>query len=638
MPSRASQTQGMDTEREPPMHIIPPDASGASDPLLNVVVDDRYRIERRLGIGGMSTVYLAKNGAGGRVAIKLIPPRLVGTKNVRQRCMLEARVLTEIASNYVVRAFDAKELPNGQIYIVMEFLNGEDLETLVHREGPLPWRRAVRMVRMICAGLSAAHGHNLVHRDVKLPNCFRVLVDGDPDHIKLIDFGIVKVINVVEASGAMKPITEEGVILGTVHYLAPELFHGGAPSVQSDLYAVGISLYKLLIGEVPFPGTNKLDVCQRHCSEPVVPPGHRMPALEIPADVDRLVLRALAKDPEHRYQTADEMVTDLDALLNRSYTPGRIAIAGFPRLVESGDAQAAKSPGDQSAENTDDPAAQVPVKANPPDLLPRPITTTDESRVQSGPRCQPTPVRVVGRRERLFKLFTPLLCTVVALVISWAVVPEVPARQAEVSRSAPPQSVVKLPEVGAGEPPAIGVPRLVDPTIVGAADTEEIEIEDPATPLDLPAAPALDGLEPTSPDSGGSPLDVKPPEPVAAVVPLTGPVLPAADPPRTCKPEPNFDYASAQKYIQEQAPYISRCLADAKLNAAVITVVAQRSGVSRSVQTNKLARAASKCLRSMIKQIVFEASPAGGAFVYHYPGATLSRISLPGCIPPPGAA
>ncbi|HEY8379758.1 MAG TPA: serine/threonine-protein kinase, partial [Nannocystis sp.] len=267
------------------------------------VIDGRYRLEQALGSGGMSTVYRGTHvRTGGALAIKVLDPRLSGKADMHQRCLQEARAMMDISSNHVVRAYDVGETPAGQVYIVMEYLEGEDLDHLLQREGPIPWPRVAGMAIQICSGLASAHAKGTFHRDIKPQNCFRVTVDRNPDHIKLIDFGIAKDTN------SSQELTQDGVLLGTPEYMAPELIAANAvPDARSDIYAVGATLYKLLTGSTPFASKNILDLLYHQKHTAAEPPSKRAPDRQIPPIADQIVLRALEKDPARRFQTAEEM-------------------------------------------------------------------------------------------------------------------------------------------------------------------------------------------------------------------------------------------------------------------------------------------------------------------------------------------
>src|SRR5918911_309714 len=273
-----------------------------SDTLINTLFDGRYRIMRRLGTGGMANVYLAEDQElGRRVAIKILNDRHAGDDQFIERFRREAKNAAGLSHPNIVSIYDRGEA-EGTYYIAMEFLDGRSLKELIISRGPTPIRIAIDYTRQILAAIGHAHRNGIVHRDIKPHN---VVVDPE-GRLKVTDFGIAR-------SGASQ-MTEVGSIIGTAQYLSPEQARGSPVDQRSDLYSVGIVLYEMLTGKVPFTGDTPLEIAMKHLSEVPVPPSEIRP--ELPESLDLVVLRALAKDPDDRYQTAEEMDADL-ALVQR---------------------------------------------------------------------------------------------------------------------------------------------------------------------------------------------------------------------------------------------------------------------------------------------------------------------------------
>jgi eukaryotic-like serine/threonine-protein kinase len=268
-----------------------------TDTLIDTLFDGRYRIVRKLGTGGMANVYLAEDQElGRRVAIKILDERHASDEQFVERFRREAKNAAALSHPNIVSIYDRGEA-EGTYYIAMEYLDGRTLKELLVRFGPPPIRIAVGYTRQILAGLGFAHKFGLVHRDIKPHNA---LVDS-AGHVKVTDFGIAR-------SGSSQ-MTEAGSIIGTAQYLSPEQARGARVDQRSDLYSVGVLLYELLTGSVPFTGDTPVEIAMKHLSEVPQPPSRRRP--EVPRGLDQVVLRALAKDPEDRYQTAEEMDADL---------------------------------------------------------------------------------------------------------------------------------------------------------------------------------------------------------------------------------------------------------------------------------------------------------------------------------------
>ena len=268
-----------------------------SDTLIDTVFDGRYRIVRKLGSGGMANVYLAEDQElGRRVAIKILDDRHAADDQFIERFRREAKNAAGLSHPNIVSIYDRGEA-EGTYYIAMEFLDGRSLKELIVSRGPTPIRLAIEYTRQILAAIGFAHRHGIVHRDIKPHN---VVVDAD-GRVKVTDFGIAR-------SGASQ-MTEVGSIIGTAQYLSPEQARGAAVDQRSDLYSVGVVIYEMLTGTVPFTGETPLEIAMKHLSEVPVPPSELRP--EVPHDLDLIVLRALAKDPEDRYASAEEMDAEL---------------------------------------------------------------------------------------------------------------------------------------------------------------------------------------------------------------------------------------------------------------------------------------------------------------------------------------
>jgi serine/threonine protein kinase len=268
-----------------------------SDTLINTLFDGRYRILRKLGTGGMANVYLAEDEVlGRRVAIKILNDRHAGDDQFVERFRREAKNAASLSHPNIVSIYDRGEA-EGTYYIAMEYLDGRSLKELIVARGPAPIHLAIDYTRQILAAIRFAHRHGIVHRDIKPHN---VLVDGE-GRLKVTDFGI--------ARAGVSQMTEAGSIIGTAQYLSPEQAKGSPVDQTSDLYSVGVVLYELLTGEVPFSGDTPVEIAMKHLSTVPEPPSSKRG--DVPRDLDMVVMRALGKDPSERYQSAEEMDADL---------------------------------------------------------------------------------------------------------------------------------------------------------------------------------------------------------------------------------------------------------------------------------------------------------------------------------------
>ena len=275
-----------------------------SDTLIGTLFDGRYQVVRKLGAGGMANVYLAEDQElGRRVAIKILNDRHANDEQFVERFRREAKNAAALSHPNIVSIYDRGEA-EGTYYIAMEYLDGRSLKELIISRGPAPLNVAIEYARQILSALRFAHRHGIVHRDIKPHN---VLVDAE-GRVKVTDFGIAR-------AGASQ-MTEAGSIVGTAQYLSPEQARGIGVDQRSDLYSLGIVLYELLTGTLPFNGDTPVEIAMKHLSQMPELPSATRP--ELPRELDLVVTRALAKDPEERYQSAEEMDADLERLARGS--------------------------------------------------------------------------------------------------------------------------------------------------------------------------------------------------------------------------------------------------------------------------------------------------------------------------------
>ena len=273
----------------------------AGDSLIDTLFDGRYMIIRKLGAGGMADVYLAEDQElGRRVAIKILNGRHANDDQFIERFRREAKNAAALNHPNIVSIYDRGEAED-TYYIAMEYLDGRSLKELIVGRGAAPVTVAVEYARQILSALRFAHRHGIVHRDIKPHN---VLVDRE-GRVKVTDFGI--------ARAGTSQMTEAGSIVGTAQYLSPEQARGTEVDQRSDLYSLGVVLYELLTGQTPFDGDTPVEIAMKHLSAIPRPPSQLR--RDVPRDLDMVVMRALAKDPEARYQSADEMEADLERVL-----------------------------------------------------------------------------------------------------------------------------------------------------------------------------------------------------------------------------------------------------------------------------------------------------------------------------------
>jgi serine/threonine-protein kinase len=284
-----------------------------------------YHILDLISVGGMGRVYRAQQSALGRtVAVKIIHPHLLSDENSALRFMTEARAASQLNHPNSVAVFDFGRTDDGQPYLVMEFLRGKDLARVAYEEGPLPFSRIVDVLRQVLAALGEAHDLGIVHRDLKPENVILEPLRRGGDFVKVVDFGLAKLRADTQGPG----VTSPGIVCGTPDYMAPEQGRGDPIDGRSDLYAVGVILFQLLTGRLPFEAESPTQVVMMHLTVPVPDPRQVAPERRIPDPLVEAVMRALAKDVRKRYQDAQEFADGLKQalLLAESLPPERATV------------------------------------------------------------------------------------------------------------------------------------------------------------------------------------------------------------------------------------------------------------------------------------------------------------------------
>jgi serine/threonine protein kinase len=285
-----------------------------ADPLIGLIIDNRYRIVDLIGRGGMGAVYRVEHVKMGKImAMKILHGELSQQGDLTRRFRREAETVSRLSHFNTVSVFDFGS-DKGMMYLVMEYIEGRDLREVLLEDGPLPATRCYRVLIQVCSALTEAHEKGIIHRDLKPENILVGKRDEREDFVKVLDFGLAKLKDMHRTK-----ITEQGSLVGTPYYMAPEHIRGDGVDQRSDIYALGAVMYKLLTGDPPFAAPTAMGIISKHLTQPPPRPSAASPDLSIPERADEICLKAMAKVPEARYASANEMRRALaDALEDKS--------------------------------------------------------------------------------------------------------------------------------------------------------------------------------------------------------------------------------------------------------------------------------------------------------------------------------
>lgn len=294
------------------------------DPYPGVVVDQRYVVGRLIGEGWMGRVYECRHRVlGKKLAIKVIRRDLAKTPGAFERFLIEAKAASAVGNEHIIDIVDFGAFTDGAAYLVMEHLDGVPLSRRIDEHGPMPLANIVDIASQIAEGLAAAHAAGIVHRDLKPDNVFLVQRRGH-DFVKILDFGVAKITH------ATAKLTQAGMVAGTPNYMSPEQAAGAPVDARGDIYALGVILYELASGRVPFDADDSLEVLQQHLTQLPPPLCSVDPRLRISAELEDVIGRCLAKRPEERYPSMTALLSALRGLTPRAAASGRVLPSPLP--------------------------------------------------------------------------------------------------------------------------------------------------------------------------------------------------------------------------------------------------------------------------------------------------------------------
>ena len=505
------------------------------DALIGTTLAGKYRIDARLNEGGMGSVYKATHVLMEKtVAIKVLRPSLAADEKIVARFSREARAASRISHPHALSVTDFGEDDNGIVFLVMEFLSGRTLKHVIRDEGPLPLPRIVEITRQVGEALAAAHAQGVVHRDLKSDNI--MLLDTTAgDHAKVLDFGIAKI---NEPDGKFDGgLTAPNLVIGTPQYMSPEQCAQDAEiDHRSDIYSLGVILYEMLIGHVPFSGESATIVMMKHLQEPV--PSVLDERGDVPPSIGRVVARAMAKVPGNRYQTVAELIEDL------TLASGMIV----PVKVPPGADKSTTSGPPASATNEPDEVTVVRAREQYPSAEQYPVASSRRAPVT-------VPVEPVTKPDGGFNPWKILVPSALALLVVFGAIYALTkdSTPASTNSNQPQQTLAADPNsqpVQPAQPPTgkaeEGLPSggSVKP-LANVNASPNVNAEEVQTPIEAPSPVANENANTNSNTNSNSNANANRkasplPEPTRSIVPenVPAPTPPASKPTPAASPSP----------------------------------------------------------------------------------------------------
>ncbi|HUJ59611.1 MAG TPA: serine/threonine-protein kinase [Kofleriaceae bacterium] len=287
---------------------------------LNQVLNNRFKVESKIGEGGFGAVYRGVQLATGRkVALKLLHPEMTKDENLVARFRREGMVLCNLRDAHTITTYDFDQTPDGTLYIAMELLEGKSLHQVFHEQAPLEWKRMFKILIEMCSSLAEAHAQGIVHRDLKPENVYLESRPGNPEFVKILDFGIAKVMRGDSIDPQSPQLTATGQTLGTLEYMSPEQLMGKALDGRSDVYALGVVAYEMITGRLPFPDAKgPAGLITAQLKQTPQPPSVANPKARLPPAADRVILKCLEKDKNNRHADVSAMAAALQDVIDQA--------------------------------------------------------------------------------------------------------------------------------------------------------------------------------------------------------------------------------------------------------------------------------------------------------------------------------
>jgi len=311
-------------------------ADKPEDPYVGTTLNNRFRVEEKLGEGGFGAVYRGtQTGIGRKVALKLLHPEMTRDDNLIARFRQEGLVMCNLKDAHTITTYDFDQTQEGVLYIAMELLEGRSLHDVFVEESPIEWQRMFRIASQMCTSLAEAHEQGVVHRDLKPENIHLENRPGNPEFVKILDFGIAKVVHGDGTASNSPQLTATGQTLGTLEYMSPEQLMGKPLDGRSDIYAVGVVCYELITGRLPFPDAKgPAGLITAQLRKVPDPPSAAYPPGNIPPAVDACILKMLEKDKNNRYVDANDLRVAIEQIMMNGARP-QMPYSSAPQAVVS---------------------------------------------------------------------------------------------------------------------------------------------------------------------------------------------------------------------------------------------------------------------------------------------------------------
>jgi len=367
---------------------------------INQVLNNRFKVESKIGEGGFGAVYRGVQLATGRkVALKLLHPEMTKDENLVARFRREGMVLCNLRDAHTITTYDFDQTPDGTLYIAMELLEGKSLHQVFHEQAPLEWKRIFKILIEMCSSLAEAHAQGIVHRDLKPENVYLESRPGNPEFVKILDFGIAKVMRGDSIDPQSPQLTATGQTLGTLEYMSPEQLMGKQLDGRSDVYALGVVAYEMITGRLPFPDAKgPAGLITAQLKQTPAPPSQTNPKANLPAAADRAILKALEKNKENRHADVTAMAAALQEVLDQARdtsNPSMAALSASRNNIDMDLLETRK--GDMPHIVPPSMPAPAPMQAPMGEMMPRAATppphhiTPGFGAPQAQPMMQPPP-------------------------------------------------------------------------------------------------------------------------------------------------------------------------------------------------------------------------------------------------------